>query len=71
MRAEDIMTPFVEKVTAATDLASAGRRFVKLGVHHLPLVDHEGRLAGMVFVGLLCLIGVFFIGRDIVMQAFG
>src|SRR5688500_16319496 len=44
----DLMTPNPVVVTEGTPLAHAAHMLLTLGIRHLPVVDGEGRLAGVV-----------------------
>ncbi|MEM6927481.1 MAG: CBS domain-containing protein [Myxococcota bacterium] len=47
MELQELMTPDPERVRVDYLLAEAGRRMVQLGIRHLPVVDDEGRLVGL------------------------
>lgn len=47
LRASDVMQGSVEHAHARDNLASAALKMVRRGVRHLPVVDHETRLIGM------------------------
>jgi CBS domain-containing protein len=47
LRAEDVMQRALERVHAHDSLASAAVKMLRRGVRHLPVVDHEARLIGM------------------------
>ena len=50
-RAEEVMTRRVVTVTVGTPLAAAARLMIRLGIKRLPVVDDQGRLAGIVTRG--------------------
>ncbi len=47
MKLQELMTPDPERIRVDAPLAEAGRRMVQLGIRHLPVVDDEGQLAGL------------------------
>ncbi|MEN0066560.1 MAG: CBS domain-containing protein [Myxococcota bacterium] len=47
MNLRDIMHPDPERVRGEYPLANAAARMVKLGIRHLPVVDDDGKLTGL------------------------
>jgi len=47
MKLQELMTPDPERVRADHSLVEAARRMVQLDVRHLPVVDDDGRLVGL------------------------